>query len=627
MPIPFLLVGAGILAGAIGVSGHSDAKATNERAQRISNDAKKMYDGAKSSLEQAKEGAENALLKLGYTKKDILEGSMKEFIDLWEKIKDCAPKKSEGLKEIENFNFDQEDILQIKEMTNIYESTIKGGAAGIATGALIALAASGTLPIVTGELALAGSCLVMGEIGTAVGVAASALSFGAAMTPLAAVVAPVIFFTGISASMKADENLEKAHAMHAEAEKAVEEMKVSQVLCEGISKRSEMFNKLLIELDGIFSKCLSQLSNSSKMRDMQEELQKNKKITSKMPEYKRKIYLKELQEKYKDELALVSIARSLAGAIKAIIDTPILTKEGRLAEDSSETYNNAVGELVQISQESTNLIADIDVHAMNLLGSRYKNGEGVEKDYAKAVECYSKAAEAGSAEGMCNLGVCYEYGTGVRKNKSKAAELYKKAAEAGSVEGICNLGVCYEYGTGVRKNKSKAVELYKKAAEAGSAEGICNLGTCYEYGTGIKQDIAKAVELYKKSAEIGSARGMCNLGYCYYRGEGVEWNYYNAVEWYRKSVEKGNARAMDLLGDCYYFGRGAEQNYFKAVELYKKSAEAGYASGMYDLGYCYYYGYGLHENESLAKKWLTKSAKMGNSDAKSKLEEWFNLSS
>lgn len=40
MPIPFLLAGAGILAGVVGVGGHIDAKETNEIAQARRDKAK-----------------------------------------------------------------------------------------------------------------------------------------------------------------------------------------------------------------------------------------------------------------------------------------------------------------------------------------------------------------------------------------------------------------------------------------------------------------------------------------------------------------------------------------------------------------------------------------------------------
>ena len=54
MPIPFLLAGAGILAGVVGVGGHIDAKETNEIAQARRDKAKNMYDKEKDILEKYK---------------------------------------------------------------------------------------------------------------------------------------------------------------------------------------------------------------------------------------------------------------------------------------------------------------------------------------------------------------------------------------------------------------------------------------------------------------------------------------------------------------------------------------------------------------------------------------------
>jgi len=241
MPIPWLLVGLG--AAALGLGGHADAKETNEKAQRISEEAQQMYNSAKNSLEIAQSNTEKALLNLGYKKKNILDSSMHQFVDSFEKIKHIQLKESVGIHEVSKFSIDSQAIVEVRKMTDIYSSTIKSGATGAAAGAIVALAASGSLPIVTGSLATAGSILMTGEIGLAAGLAGSALSFGAAMTPLSAIAAPVVLFTGISASIKADENLEKARTMYAEAELAVEQMETSKTLCNAIAKRSEMFEE------------------------------------------------------------------------------------------------------------------------------------------------------------------------------------------------------------------------------------------------------------------------------------------------------------------------------------------------------------------------------------------------
>lgn len=243
MPVPFLLSALGVAAGAIGLGGHLSAKETNEQAQKISKDAQSIYNNAKQALEQAQAKTERSLLKLGHQKSKILDSSMKQFLNTYEKIKHIEVDGFVGLDELSHFSIDQQGALQLQEMTNINSSVITSGATGAAAGAIVALAANGTLPLVTGGLATAGGTLLTGNITAAAGIAGNALSMGAALTPLSAIAAPVVLFTGISASMKADENLEKATAMYAEAEAAAEKMKVSETLCNAISEKSEMFNR------------------------------------------------------------------------------------------------------------------------------------------------------------------------------------------------------------------------------------------------------------------------------------------------------------------------------------------------------------------------------------------------
>lgn len=333
MPIPFILAGLGVAAGVVGVSGHMSAKETNEKAQKISQDAQLLYNNAKHALENAQNKTEKALLQLGYAKKKTLDTSMKQFLDSYDKIKHISVTESVGLDEISKFSIDQQGAIQIRKMADVYSSSIQSGATGAAAGAVIALAASGSLTVVGSELALAGSFLAAGEIGAAAGIAGSALSFGAAMTPLAAIAAPVILFTGISASMKADENLEKANTMYAEAEAATEKMKVSETLCNAISDRSKMFNDLLVELDGMFSQCTSLLAGIVKKKEGRF--------------FKKKLTSKDFSE---NDLKLIAVTRALAGAIKAVIDTPMLSNDGTISYESQDVYDQTTYKLPEFSQ-------------------------------------------------------------------------------------------------------------------------------------------------------------------------------------------------------------------------------------------------------------------------------------
>lgn len=323
MPLPLII--AGLAATAIGIGAQADAKDTNERAQKIANDAQSLYNTSKQSLENAQKITEKSLITLGTSKKNVLETSVKQFLTAYARIKNIELSESVGLNEIQKFSIDKQDTLQLQQMSDIYESTFSSGVAGAATGAVITLAASGSLPIVTGLLSTAGSALTIGELGVAANIAGSALSFSAAMTPLSAIAAPVVLFSGISASMKADENLEKANTMYAEAESASEQMKTSEVLCQAISDRAAMFDSLLSDLNIMFAQCTALLDGVTKKR-----IKKNSVDARKLTE---------------DELKLVAVTRALAGAVKAVIDTPILTTDGSISTESQVVYEDTVKQL------------------------------------------------------------------------------------------------------------------------------------------------------------------------------------------------------------------------------------------------------------------------------------------
>lgn len=336
--IPVLLAGAGIFASVVGVGGHLSAKETNEKAQSVSREARNIYDKAKTSLENAQSRTETALLKFGKSKVRVLDTSMKRFLNSYDKIKEVVVSDSIGLNELSSFHLDKQDEIQLREMTDIYSETISSGATGAAAGAIIALAASGDLILVTDGLALAGSCLAVGEVGAAAGIAGSALSFGAAMTPLSAIAAPVILFTGISASMKADENLEKAQAMRAEAELAVEKMKVSETLCDAISERSDMLNDTLLEVNSLFSRGAAMMEKLVNKKE--QELAKEKLSESDFSN---------------EDINLIAVTRSLAGAVKAIIDSPIINEKGGVTDQSRELLDKTYKSIPEFNKVVENL--------------------------------------------------------------------------------------------------------------------------------------------------------------------------------------------------------------------------------------------------------------------------------
>lgn len=76
--------------------------------------------------------------------------------------------------------------------------------------------------------------------------------------------------------MKADENLEQAQVMQAQAEEAIEKMETSMILCEAIAEKSEMFNELIKQLNGMFDECSQKLEQTVSRREAERRKYKNK---------------------------------------------------------------------------------------------------------------------------------------------------------------------------------------------------------------------------------------------------------------------------------------------------------------------------------------------------------------
>ena len=236
------------------------------------------------------------------------------------------------MKEIEKLEMNPEKALEMRQMIDIYSTAVTSGVTGAAAGAVVALAASGSLSVIGSEMALAGSLLTVGEVGAAASMAGSAISFGMSMTPLAAVAAPVILFTGISASLRAEENLEKANATYAEAVAASEKMKISETLCNAIQKRSNMYCDLLVELNGMFSECTGLMIS---IVNKKEGRLRKKKLNS--------------QNFSEEELQLIAVTRALAGAVKAVIDTPIISADGNISAESDALYSQTSSQLMDFT--------------------------------------------------------------------------------------------------------------------------------------------------------------------------------------------------------------------------------------------------------------------------------------
>jgi len=93
---------------------------------------------------------------------------------------------------------------------------------------------------------------------------------------------------------------------------------------------------------------------------------------------------------------------------------------------------------------------------MNILGSMYIKGIGVDKDNKKAYRWFKKATGYNHTRAEYNLGLMYVEGIGVSQDYKKAARLYNKAAKSGYAPAQYSLGMLYAKGHGVKQNNVKA---------------------------------------------------------------------------------------------------------------------------------------------------------------------------
>ena len=156
------------------------------------------------------------------------------------------------------------------------------------------------------------------------------------------------------------------------------------------------------------------------------------------------------------------------------------------------------------------------------------------------------ACEAGDAQSCGFIGERYRQGEGVTRNYDTAFKYSLQACTGGYATGCLTLGRLYENGTGVAQSNSEAIRHYELSCQGRSAYGCWRLGQHFEVGNIVTQDYEKSAESYKKACMLGAAVGCGHLGGAYERGTGVPQDYDAAYNYNRKGC-----RGNDTLS-CYY---------------------------------------------------------------------------
>lgn len=320
MPIPFLFIAVGAGAAALGIGkgikagvDQKDANDTNKSAQRIVN-------RATADAKKSRENSSQALENLGLKKIWVLDNSIESFINLFEQLHNVELGDSPGMDELKKFRIDKQAFVELKQMSKMASSIAGGVAGGAAAGALAAIGAYG------GAMTF-GACATTGTaIASLSGVAATnatlaflgggALSIGGlgvaggTMVLGGLVAGPALAVMGFIVGAKASANKDAAYSNLAEARKYEEQVKTMQAACKAIRMRANIFERLLIKLDAIFEPLTESLAQIIKTTGT------------------------DFSQYSNEEKAVVAANLSLAKAIKAVLDTPLLAEDGNLTEES-----------------------------------------------------------------------------------------------------------------------------------------------------------------------------------------------------------------------------------------------------------------------------------------------------
>ena len=170
-----------------------------------------------------------------------------------------------------------------------------------------------------------------------------------------------------------------------------------------------------------------------------------------------------------------------------------------------------------------------------------------EEVHAEAMELLRKAADKGQPDAENALGVMYYTGDGVERDYGRAVGYFRMAAGKGQSDAECFLGTMYYFGEGVERDPALALEFFRKSAAKGNPSAQYYLGLIYETGNGMPRDLKLAAEEFGKSASQNHAGSQYHLAVLYMKGEGVGRDLKKARTLLEASSGQGNVQARQAL--------------------------------------------------------------------------------
>ncbi len=319
MALPLLFIVPTVLAGSVGAFKTAKASKDTFDASKITKNANEKIKKSSELLSLQRVACSEALENTGRLKVHILNTSISEFLDTFQKIKNVDFEDAKKIDENKELNIDKKSFEELEEMRDFALSIFNGTVTGTTTGALIAIgsfkaatlfasASTGTAIVSLSGIAATNATLAFfggGSLATGgLGVVGGTAILGVIAS------APALLIIGFIAGAKANEKLDTAYTNDAKANEISKELDLASLKCESIRRKTYTMYNLLSKLDSYFLPLIYRL----------EEI-----VNTEGLDY----------SKYsEDSKKAVASATSIAITIKTILDKSILDSNGDLSEES-----------------------------------------------------------------------------------------------------------------------------------------------------------------------------------------------------------------------------------------------------------------------------------------------------
>ncbi|MCW8328895.1 hypothetical protein MD588_08745 [Photobacterium sp. SDRW27] len=315
MPIPFILAGAAIAAGAYGVKKGVDAKEDFELAKTINARAKKKVDAADELLEKARKQTQNKLETYGKRKVNAIDVGLKAWKAEFDSFKNVDLSKVEAA-DVGSVDISKTILTLNRLQVSLTECGLGGGAA-VSSGAIAGFAAYGGVQALaaastgTAISSLSGAAATNATLawlgGGALGTSSTAFGMAGGTAVLGGVVAgPILAVGGMMLASKAEEAYEQARANERKAEAYEKQKKAASAATNRIYKAASDLDLLLVKLTRLLGGFTIELS----------------KIAYRETDYRKLT---------KDEQVKLAHSALMAKLVVGVIECPLLLEDGSVS--------------------------------------------------------------------------------------------------------------------------------------------------------------------------------------------------------------------------------------------------------------------------------------------------------